>query len=241
MRLSGLVMAAVLVHSTSLLAQHSSAGGGSSSGGSSHSGSSSASYSGSSHASSVVGAASSRVSGTASAPAERSGSGNPGSSPARSLNDSGRNGTNVGVRDPKFTSGTKPDAKPEKKGFASFVRHSFKKMKPVADFKRPPCRREPCAVCPPGAPRKGRGGCVASVTASVCQTGQFWNGFTCGTEAWFDDCRALREQLAEQQRQMRGQNDPGPSLRYQQLKGQYYRCMERLGVYPFGAYTFDIP
>jgi hypothetical protein len=67
------------------------------------------------------------------------------------------------------------------------------------------------------------------VTASnLCLTGQFWNGFACGMQYRFnDDCRALLEQLAEQQRQMRGQDDPGQSLRYQLLRQQYEQCLER--------------
>jgi hypothetical protein len=76
---------------------------------------------------------------------------------------------------------THANAQPEKKGFFSRLRHPFK-PKPVrtAEFKRPPpCRKEPCAVCPRGESRNGRGVCVAVVASDVCGPGQYWNGGVC--------------------------------------------------------------
>ncbi len=249
MRLSGLVIAALLLVSTTLLAQHSSGGGSSSgggySGGSSHSSSGYSggySSSGSSHASSGGGSGSSRGSGSASSSSGRSSSGKVGSSAVRSANDRVRAGANVSTHDPKSPASVKPSLKPEKKSFVSFLRHPFKKSKPVATarFKRPPCRKEPCAVCPPGESRNGRGACGPSVVAgNVCQGGQSWNGFACGTQYWFNDCRDLANQLAAQERQMRGQNDPGQSLRHQLLQNQYEQCLRHFSLEPFGGYAFN--
>jgi hypothetical protein len=143
----------------------------------------------------------------------------------------------------------KENAAPEKKSFRSFLRHPFKKPSPVqtAELKRPRCRKEPCAVCPPGESRHGKGGCVSSVVASDCQPGQFWNGFACGTRYRVNDCSALAAQLAQHKRQMRsamtaqqqscsydsasqecdglrGQSG-GESLRHRQLQEQYDQCV----------------
>jgi len=105
-----------------------------------------------------------------------------------------------------------------------------------------PCLKAPCAVCPPGTSRNGKGACVSSVVESnACQPGQFGNGFACGTQFWFNDCRALADELAAQQRQMGGQVDAGQSLRYQLLKEQYDRCLERYRFYPFSAALLDTP
>lgn len=209
MRLSGLVIAVILLFSTTLVAQHSSGGGGSSSGGhsggssssgSSHSSSSSSgsySSSSSSHVGSAGSTRSSPSSGSASSSVrtDRAKADSSGSRPSKESaqidarpGPDARPGSDVRARGPESPSGVKP----EKKSFVSFLRHPFKKSKPVAPakFKRPPCRKEPCAVCPPGS-RHGRGGCVSPVIANECQAGQVWNGFGCGTQAWFNDCRAL--------------------------------------------------
>jgi hypothetical protein len=141
----------------------------------------------------------------------------------------------VSAHDPKSPS----NGKPEKKSFASFLRHPFKKSMPVAtaEFKRPPCGKKPCPVCPPGESRNGGGAC--GVVNNVCSSGQSFNGFACGTQYWFDDCRALADQLAMQERQMREQNDPGQSLRYHLLQNQYEQCLSRFSLEPFGAYIFN--
>jgi len=76
------------------------------------------------------------------------------------------------------------------------------------------------------------------VASNVCRSGQSWNGFACGTQYWFNDCRALADQLAAQERQMRGQNDPGQSLRHQLLQNQYEQCLKRFSLLPFG-YAFN--
>jgi len=213
MRLSSLVVAAILLVSANLLAQHSSAAGGSSSGGSHSSSSGSSSSSASTHISS---SSASHVASTGAAA----------SHPSPSA---------------KLPSG-KINAAPEKQGFRSFLRHPFRKSAPVqtAEYKRRPCRKEPCAVCPPGESSNG-GACV--LPSNVCLAGQIWNGFSCGTQYRFnDDCRALLDQLAAQQQQMRGQNDPGESLRYQSLRQQYEQCLDRSRFHGYSsASLLDAP
>ncbi len=222
MRLSGLVIATILlVSATLVLAQHTS-GGGSSSGGSSHGG-----YSGGSSASSAS-------SHTPSASGSHVGSTGAASSHLSS---------------PSKSPSIKANASPEEKSSRSFL-HPFRKPKPVATaaFKRPPsCLKGPCPVCPPGESRNGTGACGPPVVANnMCRAGQSWNGFACGTQYWFNDCRAFADQLAAQERQQRGRNDPGQSLRHQLLQNQYEQCMKRFGLRPFGyafndALPLDIP
>ena len=219
MRLSGLVVAAILLASVTLLAQHSS--GGSSSGGSSHSGSG---YSGgsSSSAASHVSSASSHNSSSSTAHVASTGAAAAHPSPSSKM------------------PSTKENAAPEKKGSRSFF-HPFRKPKPVqsAAFKRP-CLKEPCMVCPPGGLRNGKGAC-GPLVVNACQLGQSWNGFACGAQGWFSDCRSLAEQLAAMRQQMVGQVDAGQSLRYRLLQTQYEQCLRRFGSYPFSAYLLDTP
>jgi hypothetical protein len=146
MRLSGLVVAAILLVSVTLLAQHSSGGAGSSSGGS-HSGSGGSGSSASSASSHSFGGSASHV-GSTSAPSHPSPS-------SKALS-------------------TKANSAPEKKG-PSFW-HPFRKSKPVqsAEFKRPiPCLKGRCAVCPRGQSRNGYGACA--VASNVCSSGQYFS------------------------------------------------------------------
>ena len=242
MRLSGLVIAVLLFFSTILPAQHSSAAGASSSSGSSSSGSSS---SGSSHSSS---GSSGSISGSSSSHASPVG-GSDRSLSAGRISSAGGSSGKAGSTAIRSTNGVKANVripqkspsslKPEKKSFASFLKHPFKKPRPVADNKRPPCRKEPCPVCPPGASRHG-GACGPVFANNVCGAGQLWNGFTCG-QAWLEDCRTLAHELAAKRQQMQGQVDPFQSLRYQRLQEQYDRCMERFGRSPSNAYLLDTP
>ncbi len=215
MRLSSLVVAAVLFVSATLLGQHTSGAGGSSSGGSS-SGASHSSYSGGSSSS------------ASSASSHRS------SSSASHIASTGAAGSRLSSS--KLPS-AKENATPEKKGFFSSLRHPFRKPVRRAEFRRPRrCLREPCAVCPPGASSNGKGACV--LASNVCPTGQFWNGFACGTQYWFNDCRALADQLAAERQQIRGRNEPGQSLRHRLLQEQSEDCLMRSRL-PFGAYAFN--
>ena len=234
MRLSGLVIAVVSFFSTILPAQHSSTAGAPSSSGSSSSGSS--------HSSS---GASGSISGSSSSHASRGGESGVSLGAGHTSSAGGHSGSTAvrSTNGVKANVGVPPNSpsnmKPEKKNFASFLKHPFKKPKPVADNKRPPCRKEPCPVCPPGSSRHG-GACGPVFVSNVYGAGQLWNGFTCG-QAWLEDCRTLAHELAAERQQMHGQVDPFQSLRYQRLQEQYDRCMARFGRNPFNAYLLDTP
>jgi len=227
MRFPGLLVAALLLVSATLFAQHTSGSSGSSS--SSSASSSGWSSSGASHTSYSGGSSSSTGSHNSSNSASHVAStGAAASHPSPST---------------KLAS-AKENAAREKKGFRSFLRHPFRKPKPVqtAEFKRPvPCLKAPCPVCPSGQSRSGNGACVPSVVASnVCQPGQFWNGFGCGGQYWFTDCSTLADQLAAMRRQMLGQSDPGQALFYRWLRQQYESCLARYGSPMFSrASWFD--
>jgi len=72
------------------------------------------------------------------------------------------------------------------------------------------------------------------VTNNVCPSGLPLNGFACGVQYRFNDCSALAEQLAAQERQMRGQNDLGQALFYRLLRQQYESCLA-----PYGSPLFS--
>ncbi len=212
MRLSGLVIATILlVSATLVLAQHAS-GGGSSSGGSSHSGYSGGGSSASSTSSHTFNASASHV-------------GSTGASASHTASF------------PK-SSTAKASAAPEKKSSRS-VLHPFRKPVQTAEFKRPaPCLKGRCPVCPPGESRNGTGACVPA--NNVCATGQSWNGLTCSAQYWYNDCADLAGQLAAYRRQMRGRNDPGQALFYRLLQQQYESCMARYGSRMLSdAFLFD--
>ena len=229
MRLSGLVIAVILICSTTLLAQHSSGGGGSSSGGSSHSSSSSSgsfSSSGSSHVSSVGGSHSGGASSSTRG----------GSAPHDSAKNDSAKKLNVRARGPESAS-----LKAEKKGLFSFLRHH--KAAPnrsleaaTKQFFR--CKKGENCTC---IGRGSRNHACGSPVQSSCLAGQTWNGLGCGTPYWLNNCRALAQQLEAERLEMQGQVDPGQDLRYQRLQEQYDQCMRRFGADPFSAYLFDTP
>jgi hypothetical protein len=224
MRLSALVVSILLV-SITLFGQHTSgtgAGGGfsgSSNAGASHSGYSSGfSLSAGSASSHSSGSSGSHVTGTSPTASNRASSSKVSSSKENVV---------------------KQSAPTETKSSRSFF-HPFRKPKPIqsTEFKRPaPCFKGSCAVCPPGELRSGKGACM--IASNSCSAGQTWNGFACSTQPWFNNCRALADQLAAQEQQMRGQNDPGQSLRHQQLRNQYEQCLRRFSLEPFGSYAFN--
>ena len=134
------------------------------------------------------------------------------------------------------------NAPPEKKSFFSRLRHPFK-PKPVktAEFKRPPpCRKEPCAVCPPGESRNGKGACMAPVVAitqcqpgqtwnggacianATCQPGTFWNGVSCTVNA--SECVSYDSRAALLANELRGIRDEMDRVCTQDPMGQ--RCRE---------------
>ncbi len=136
----------------------------------------------------------------------------------------------------------------EKQGGRSFF-HPFRKPKPVerAVFVRPqPCWRKPCTICPAGASRSGRGACVP--VSQSCTVGQGWVA-SCGTPYWFNNCRALEQELAALRQQMQRQGYFGQSVEYRRLQQQYEYCLAHsrtnfayYGFYAFnGAGLFDVP
>jgi len=213
MRLSGLVIATILLVSVTLVAQHSS-GGGASSGGSA---------SVSSHSGGSTSSAGSMSSHTSSASAAHVGSTSAAAHPSSSSKLSG-----------------KGNAAPEKKSSRSLL-HPFRKPQPVqtAKFKRPaPCLKGRCPVCPPGESRSGSG--VCAVATNACTPGLSWNGFACGVPYRFNDCSALANQLEAERRRMQGQSDPGQAVFYRMLRQQYESCLQRYGSPMFGnALLFD--
>jgi len=97
------------------------------------------------------------------------------------------------------------------------------------------CRKgQNCWVCPGG--RSATGQCINQSQYS-CLNGQVWNGFSCGAQAWFNSCRALEEELADQRLRMQGQADSAESLRYQSLLQQYEQCVRQFGLGRFGSYA----
>ena len=245
MRLSSLVIAAVLSCSLPLFvfAQRSS-GGGSFGGG--HSGGGASSGGGSSSASrggSIGGSSSnSRGSGGVSTSSGRSGSGGTGSShisTAPSFSFSPRSSSEGSFRGAKQTGlnirpnllkspgNEKIEEKPEKKGIFSFLHHK-KPLPERTSFigPRPRCRvGQKCFTQP-----------------TRCQTTLAWNNSYCGgfydQYAWFNACQSLADQMARQREQMGTTSDVGPSLRYQMLENQYRQCMMRNGSTPFSSYLF---
>jgi hypothetical protein len=213
MRLSGFVVAANLLLSVTLMAQHSTGGG------SSHGGSSGASSSFSAH-----------------------GGFSGGSGASVSNHNSGSSASHAGGTSPSPSSkaSSKENASPEKKNSHSFL-HPFRKASPVqrAAFKHPaPCLKGRPCPCPTGGSHFG-GACVPANNG--CQAGQSWNGLTCGVPYWSNDCNALAEQLAAQREQMQGQSDYGQSLRLRMLQQQYQQCLSRFGSYQFSALLLDTP
>lgn len=223
MRLSSLVVAAILLVSVTLLAQHASGGGGGG-GGSSSGGSHGGSSGGSGFSASSTGSHS--FSGSASHVAS---AGSPSSRPSSTSSSS-------------KVSSAKQNASLAKKSSRSLL-HPFRKPKPVqsAAFKRPaPCVKGFCTPCSSGESRNGKGACV--ITSNACSSGQAWNGFACGVPYWSNDCEALAGQMADQRRQMEGQSDYGQALRLRRLQDQYDQCLRRFGSYPFfSAFLFDTP
>jgi hypothetical protein len=142
MRLSGLLVASILLGSAMVLAQHSGGGGGGHSGGASSSGSSGGSveHSAGGHSSSSSTSQSPSSAGAVSAVSSRS------QSSRRSFFE-------------------------ERKGGPSFF-HPFRRARTVqlaGLFLPPPCLKGRCGVCPPGESRNGAGRC--GVVSNACAYG----------------------------------------------------------------------
>ncbi len=237
MRLSALVVVAILLSPAPALAQRGGGGhagggfSGSASSGSSHGSPGSAGSSRGSGIASSSSVSTSRRSNSSSAESarsssERSSSERSSSFSERSPKDPANTGLNIRPNLLKSSVTEKADAQPEKKGFFSFLHH--KKPAPgLASLTNPPsrCKKgQSCRIRP------------------ACQTGRAWNSSSCAQYdqySWFDACRSLADRLAAERERMRLGGDPGASLRYQMMQNQYRQCMARYGAEPFSSYLFS--
>src|SRR5580698_3196242 len=134
------------------------------------------------------------------------------------------------------SSSSKANNSTQEKSSRSFF-HPFRKPVQRAEFKTPTsCFKGSCGICPRGQSRGSNGACV--LASNACPSSQAWNGFSCGTQGWFNDCSYLAREMADQKRLMQGQNDYGQSLRYRTLQDQYQQCLmhSRIGS---GAHAFN--
>jgi hypothetical protein len=223
MRLSILLIAAILLFSYSLMAQHS---GGSSSGGSSG-GSSAGSSGGGSHSSSSSGGGYSgggggHVSGESStssgghsssgAPSHESGSHNSsrGTNSALASHSGERNFISTETRQNRLLNPNSQlrTAQPEKRTFFSFLRHPFRKplTKSAVYLPRPICPKGHCDFCPPGVLRMGSacvGGTVPLYQNNYCFQGHGWIGGSClAHNTFLADCSAVRLAMERQAQRM---------------------------------------
>jgi hypothetical protein len=241
MKLSGLAVSVVLLVSSAVFAQHSSAGG---------SGSSNSSSSGSSHSSSF--SSSSSSSGGHSA---TSSSGH-GTTTSSSRSSSGLSSSRAGNL---TSSETRTIAQPEKKTFVSRIFHPFRKpqREPIhAALRRPICPKGHC-VCPVG--ESAENGVCSSPKPYHCGSGAYWNGGSCVrfTDFRVNDCASLALLMDQQSKRLGTaeslrQNScslgapecadltarsADEAARYRALQQQYERCRRR----PFasGGYGFS--
>lgn len=232
MRCYNSVAVVMLMFSSAMLAQHSSAGNAGSSGGSSSGGSSS----GGSHGSSMSAGGTSGMSHSSGGSSDggfrsSSSSAAGASGPARSSNgSSASHGTSArsssfvtatsrsGVRgNPSYTSNTifvpnrgtqAKTAQPQKRSLLSFLRHPFRKpeSKAVPDLRYRACWRGPCQTCPPGLVKAGSacgGTVVVNNSYNYCSRGEIWSGGACLLQTRFlDDCNGFRLALDQQAQRM---------------------------------------
>jgi hypothetical protein len=218
MRLSSLCLAAVLIFSPVLAAQHSSgggsSGGGSGGGGGSHTSSGGSGSSGGS-ASSHNSSGSSGGSVSHSAPISQGGSvhnSGSGIGGSRSVVSSPHSNAPNSIRQPNSGPRTKYETV-GKKGFFSFLRRPMRrpqpkaepKPKPVADLRGRLCFKGPCVVCPTG--RGHGGGCLSGLDPqrrnNFCSAREIWNGGVCLLQTRFvDDCSGLRFAMERQAQRM---------------------------------------
>jgi hypothetical protein len=107
---------------------------------------------------------------------------------------------------------------PEKRSFFSFLRHPFRKPEPKPKPKPEPtpgpkpaepelrviCKREPCAVCPPGQPGKN-GACATNamqpnIASTRCLPNESWNGAGCVNTAQCATFRSRADLLTAEAR-----------------------------------------
>jgi hypothetical protein len=70
---------------------------------------------------------------------------------------------------------------------------------------------------------------------AACPAGDYWdwNGYACGQEAFFNDCRSLGDELQKQGQRYLRMRSTREILRYHLLNDQYERCMT--------AFHFTLP
>ena len=227
MRLSGLLIAIILMLSSMLTAQHaggaasSSASGGSSSSHSSVSGGSFSASHSASHFSST-------------------------GSSAHSAPTLPRSSPSATIKSPYV----KQNAQPEKAAAHSFF-HPFRKPQPIEKektaFIRPhPCWHKPCGVCPSGQSSNGRGACVP--VSETCLAHPLSFGLACSTPYWWSNqCGVLANELLAEKQTMRGYGYSGESVEYRRLRQEYEECLLRTsglnGFAFYGLYggLFDVP
>ena len=117
-------------------------------------------------------------------------------------------------------SSAKTSAKSERKAVANkIVKPSFG------------CAKGQNCTCP-GGTRNAFGGCTPTPKIASCSSG-VWNGYSCGAEGWFNDCRQLADQVSLQQRQL-NRNGIRDGLRFRLLEDQYDYCQRAFRGTLFG-------
>ena len=235
MRFSSLLVAAFLLVSAILLAQHSAVAGASSSAGSASSGAShSAAVSTSSSSSSVSHSSS--------------------SSPSHVAHASG------GAPHPTLSTKSAPTSPASTAKHSSRKKEVFAPFSAILSRSRCRLRRRNSSVHVGKSPARfvRRQGLTvdAVVETHVCQPGQYWNGLACGVQYLpNEDCRALAARLAQQEQRMRSlvgaqqqacSSDPdsaecgnlrtqsaGESVLHEQLRRQYEQCLLHARSYAF--------
>jgi hypothetical protein len=106
---------------------------------------------------------------------------------------------------------------------------------PAASVTKPTVCRGTNCPCLGGGPRNSFGNCAVQPQIASCPVGDYWgwNGYGCGQEAFFNDCRQLGDQLAGQERRYLRMRSSREILRYHLLNDQYERCMT--------AFHFTLP
>jgi hypothetical protein len=100
--------------------------------------------------------------------------------------------------------------------------------KPAAMVAKPTvCRGRNCP-CLGGGGRNSFGNCtVQPLQFAACPAGDYWdwNGYACGQEAFFNDCRSLGDELQKQGQRYLRMRSTREILRYHLLNDQYEHCM----------------
>jgi len=264
MRLSGLSVAAILLISIAVWAQHSSGGGGGSSAGGASGG---GSHGGGGGSSSSAGSAGGHSSGGSGGGHSSGGTVSHGSS-FRGANSivTGRSGGQDAARNLRYplaglnlAAQIRP-APPEKRSFFSILRHPFHRPEPKAPVKEdivlPACVRGYCRPCPAGA-RNCSAPVIPVQRRRGCWSQGVWNEACQWQTQLVDRCSGLRFALDQQFARMQAaesamQNSCGGGARgcsdttaawnsqaglYRALQARYRSCLAKTdNVYPFGGH-----